>query len=301
MTAPATPSDKKRLRAQEAANILRRLDIDPSDPEAQRDRDAFLARGEEERETFGKMSKAFAAAPKGLRNRDLRYSFALLATLLVSGYLAYQPISVAVMADFRSDRTTGTYTLASGDVASLDASSALQDQTDGPARKVRLLRGAAYFDVETDQSVFVVVAGDVQATALGTAFEVSRLGGDVLVSVAKGRVEVKTDDQTLMLQSGEQVRISGSNGITTDVYAGDIADWRGDRMTMDSLTFGEVVSIVERRLPGKVVVLSRTLHREPMAGMIDLSSPENALKTLAITAGADLFQASRAFTILRSK
>ena len=63
MTDQDRDKDAKRQRAEDAAHILRRLDMDPDDPVALHDRDAFIARGPAEKATLEKMAQAFEAAP----------------------------------------------------------------------------------------------------------------------------------------------------------------------------------------------------------------------------------------------
>lgn len=290
--------DVKRKRAQEAANILRRLDYDPEDAQALDARDAYIARGAEEKATFEKMARAFAAAPKELRRRDRKYSFALVGALLASLYLAYEPARISLLADFATERATATIALASGDLTVLDAASALRDDSHDDVRAVDLLKGAGFFDVETSEQRFVVTAGDVRAEALGTEFEVARLGDDVLVTVAEGTVRVSHAGQDTLVDVGQQLRVSETGDTLRDIEAEAIADWRGDRLTMDGLSFGEVASLIGRRLPGATLVFNRSLAQEPMVGVLDLSSPENALEILAATGGAKVVHASGLIRVL---
>ncbi|MEM1372025.1 MAG: hypothetical protein AAGG72_07335, partial [Pseudomonadota bacterium] len=71
------PEDKERDRTREAVRIIRRLDEDPSDPAAQRDRDAYLARGALEKATYDRTLRAMGRAETSLRrDRNTRYVFA---------------------------------------------------------------------------------------------------------------------------------------------------------------------------------------------------------------------------------
>lgn len=298
MSTQSGQDDAKRRRAEEAARILRRLDDAPDDPEALEARDAFLARGAAEKATYQKMSKAFAAAPKGLRRRDRKYSFALVAAVLASSYFSYDPLRISLTADYATARETATVALSSGDLAVLNAASAVRDETDGDVRTVELLKGAGFFDVETDGQRFVVIADTVRAEALGTQFEVARLGDAVIVTVAEGTVRVSHDGGESVLEMGQRLRVLDDGGVLRSAQTASVADWRKGKLTMDGLSFGEVAELIGNRLPGATVVVGRQLAQEPVVGVLDLTSPENALQTLAATAGARVVQASGLVRVL---
>jgi transmembrane sensor len=64
-------------------------------------------------------------------------------------------------------------------------------------RRVRLMRGEAFFILTKDPKVpFVVEAGGATVRALGTAFNVRLSGGELEVLVAEGRVEVAPPKET---------------------------------------------------------------------------------------------------------
>ncbi|MEM6483297.1 MAG: FecR domain-containing protein [Pseudomonadota bacterium] len=288
----------KRKRAEEAAGILRRLDAEPDNRQAIQDRDAFVARGPEEKATYEKMARAFAAAPKGLRRRDRNYAAALLGAVLCSLYFAYEPLRISLLADITIAREPAKVALETGDVVALDASSAVRLDTGGDIRRVDLLKGTGFFDVDTSHRRFVVIAGDVRAEALGTEFEVARLGDDVVVTVAEGTVRVTHKGEEKVLQIGQQLRVSDSDGELRAIETDAIANWRDDRLTMDGMTFGEVAQIIGRRLPGATLVIGTGLAQEPVVGVLDLSSPEIALDTLALSGGARVLEARGFMTII---
>jgi transmembrane sensor len=64
-------------------------------------------------------------------------------------------------------------------------------------RAVEVLQGAAYFQVERDaRRPFVVRAGEVSVTAIGTAFSVNRETDSLSVTVTEGSVKVAHDSDT---------------------------------------------------------------------------------------------------------
>lgn len=304
MTTPDDTETSKSRRAEEAANILRRLDEDPADSLAMDEKRAFLARGEAERRTYALAERAFSAARTGLKARDrrqARYAFALLGAVLASAYLGWEPMSVALRADLRSGLTTEAAALKSGDQIILDASSAIADQSDAEIRSVNLLRGAAFFDVETDGRSFVVTTGDVAVEVIGTEFEVSRLGDDVRVSVSEGVVEVRQEGRAVTLTAGQQVVVSEDELTETSVDLEDVARWRHGELTLTGLTLAEAASEIDRRLSGRVVVLGAALRNTQVGGMLDLAVPENALQTLAATGNATVLRSTPLLTVIYAR
>lgn len=281
--------DRERL-TREAARLFMRLQDRPTDDAALRDRDAFLARGEAEREAYARAARAWTAVGRKQRpKRGGTIAVFLVLALSIAGYLSYDTVRVAFLADVQTASEPTQAELLSGDLVLLDAASAIADDTDGDVRQVRLLAGAAFFDVETDRQRFLVRAGPVTAEVEGTAFEVSRAGNAVLVAVAEGRVVVSGGAAVRMLSAGEFARVT-SDGV---VLAGavdveTVAGWRADRLVTDGMTVAEVAAIIDRRLPGRVVIIGDTLAQREVSGGLDLTNPMQALRTLAAARGARL-------------
>lgn len=290
----------KRRRAEQAAFIVRRLDENPDDRDAIKDRDAFLARGEAERRTYRNVERAFAGARQGLSQKSRRNYIAVFVFLLASAYFAWEPTRVFLLANHRTHFATENVVLASGDGATLDASSAISDSTDDDVRKVDLLKGAGFFTVNKNGRRFVVLAGEVTVEALGTEFEVSRLSDSVVVSVREGLVEVSRSGNAWRLHPGERVKLSFEGTRAFQVASSSVAGWRERQLLMDGMTLGEVASIVGRRLPGKVIVLGNELRSIELAGGLDLTKPLSALQTIAAASEASVYQITPYLTIVRA-
>ncbi len=85
-----------------------------------------------------------------------------------------------------------TITLADGSIVSINTNSLVEVSFSAAERRVDLLRGQAYFEVEEDVNrPFVVQAGDRRVVALGTAFDVRFDREDLVeVTLVEGRVKV---------------------------------------------------------------------------------------------------------------
>ena len=82
-------------------------------------------------------------------------------------------------------------TLPDGSSLILSAQTSLNVDFSGPQRQLTLAQGEAYFKVHHDKTrPFVVWAGDLSVTAVGTAFDVRRDQDRVVVTVEEGTVEI---------------------------------------------------------------------------------------------------------------
>lgn len=294
-----TSNDKAELY-REAALILVALNDDPEDRVALDARDAFIARGEPEREAWSKALRVFQA---GSRHRPPRKKLAIgiILALSLGGYAAYAPMRLHFLADWQTQTQPEEIMLASGDRVHLDASSAVADRTEGTVREVTLLEGAGFFDVETATAPFVVHAGPLTTTVLGTAFEVSHLDDTVQVAVFEGDVSVTFDDREWNLTAGDRVLWDGDVGVVADrVQPENIAIWRTDRFVTDGMTFAQVVDVIDRRTPTNVIVIGKDLAASQMAGALDLSEPEVALQVLSGARNAQVFSIPLVGTVIRS-
>lgn len=275
----------------EAAGILLRLSEDPEDTKAIAERDAFLARGPDQKKAYEKAARAWNAAGQK-RSGPSSSAIVVLAILFASVFIFANPWRVGWRADFSTAQATGTFVLQSGDTVVLDASSAIRDDTEMDVRAVTLLEGSAYFDVATDGRPFVINAQDVSIEVLGTAFEVAQFDQAIQISVTEGLVDVRAPagswqlaaEQNLYLTAEGEARLTQ---VTTDA----VALWREDFLVTDGLTFAQVVDLLDRRMRGTVIVTSRELATGEMTGGLDLSEPERALRTLVAARGARLISA----------
>ncbi|MEM1079354.1 MAG: FecR domain-containing protein [Pseudomonadota bacterium] len=285
----------------EATAIFLRLRDAPEDTDLQAERDRFLARGPEARAAYAKMLRAWQITEtRPGPNRNIVPVLLVAMGLTAGGVVAYDPLRIALTADLATGVTTRTAALASGDRVVLDAESALIDDTDEGARAVTVMRGAAFFDVETTGRPFVVTAGALRVDVTGTAFEVGYLGNGGQVTVTEGSVEVTLRDQAWRLSPGDQFRWFGdAQPEVAQVTVETSVSWRRDQLVADVMPLSEIAEILGRRLPGSVIVLGSDLGREPIVGTFDLGDPTGSLALLVELTGATALRIPGIGTILR--
>ncbi|MEM6659306.1 MAG: FecR domain-containing protein [Pseudomonadota bacterium] len=296
------PNPDRLHLAEQAADIFTRLQEHPDDPELIRERDAFLARGEAERQVYSFVLKAWKGT--AVKRRGPRIgTVAVIACMLVSAFLLARPAQIYLTADHLTQRQDREVVLLSGDISEMDASTALVDRTDERTRRVELLKGAAYFDVETAGGrPFEVIVGDLRVQVVGTAFETASFNGITSIAVSEGIVEVTEGENTWVLNAGQQLQWSKETGaVSSDIATGEIASWRDGRLVTKGMKFAQVAEAIERRLPGHVVIIGDDLANSLVAGSVDLSEPDVALRTLATAKDARVVSVSALITVVVAK
>lgn len=246
----------------------------------------------EEAETL----KGYLDAIDGVRKRRRRLNAGIATTgvllALVVGlnvWLQHPYMIQDLSADFVTERAERRMiVLADGSSVLLDAGSALAQQMDGTVRRVRLLRGAAYFDVKTSPVPFIVDAGHGETLVTGTAFSVEVLESDVAVTLARGHVAVSSgrDTKPAILAPGESVRYNNTGlGDVTQVPVEEVLSWRDGRLIFDGARLGDVVQQIGRYRSGRIVIIGSTLADHRVSGNLPLDDPDSALASLRATVG----------------
>ncbi|MEO0959982.1 MAG: FecR domain-containing protein [Pseudomonadota bacterium] len=285
----------------EAVEIFLALRSTPSDPSLLHDREAFLARGREERAIYEEVARAWQTAAVAGRRRRPKRRYAALAIVGVLAAAAYAgpDLYLDLSSDYRSEGAPARVELASGDLMHLDAGSAVEDDSDASARRIGLLRGAAFFDVAEDGRPFVVEAGDVTVSVLGTSFEVARAGDATVIGVTEGSVSVELNGETQTIGPGQRILATPSDGLVrSQIDPTAVASWREDRLIADGRSLRSLAAIVERRLSGPVVLLGEDFGHTRITGGFDLKEPVTALRAMAAATGARVVAMPPAMTLI---
>lgn len=192
-----------------------------------------------------------------------------------------------IAADARTDRgEVRTMKLSDGSIASLDAASALEIRIDANERRVRLLHGAAWFQVAHEARPFLVEVAGAQVRDIGTAFEVDKLSEGGSVAVSQGTVELTTaNGPALRLDVGQAARFKFGGEARRNVPPPSVAAWREGRLQFVDAAVEDVLSDLERHGAGTIVWLPQRVAARRISGSIALSDPTRALD--AVLARAD--------------
>ncbi|AJE45813.1 FecR family protein [Celeribacter indicus] len=209
-----------------------------------------------------------------------------LAAVLMLALLFGPELTMRLRADYMTRPGEIQHlTLSDGSRVTLAAGSAVALEFSGARRGVTLLEGTAFFEVAHDPArPFVVSTRTLEARAIGTAFEVDRMGASASVSVTEGSVGLDGLSGTgakAVLQAGDWQRLEADG--TLSQGSGDpatFAEWREGKLFVEDRPALEVAERLQREAGGTVILIGGARDRR-VTGYFDLSSPEEALRTFA--------------------
>lgn len=202
----------------------------------------------------------------------------------------------ALLLHMRADHVTGTaeqreLDLPDGSRVTLAPASAIAIVDDRRGRHVRLLSGEAFFQVQPDSArPFRVTARDVEATVLGTSFDVRLGNDDVAVSVEEGIVAVTATgasaESGAKLVAGQFVRVSPVGTTRGSEPPELIAAWRRGQLYAHETRLGDAIDQLRRSFNGTIVLTDGDLAERRVTGAYNLADPEDALRGMARVHGA---------------
>lgn len=179
--------------------------------------------------------------------------------------------------------------LSDGSELTLNTNTAVNIVFSDSKRVVELVSGEIYIDVFPDPGrPFVVQAGDMQVTALGTEFIVRR-DGDTQPTVAVTEHSVKVEsisnhNTQAVLQEGQQVTLLEKRNLLTKAKAINIKkvqSWKNGKLVFSNEPLKTVVAELNRYTTSKIVLTDQRLERLRVTGVLDLEDPVASLRNLA--------------------
>ncbi|MBI1182017.1 MAG: DUF4974 domain-containing protein [Alphaproteobacteria bacterium] len=178
--------------------------------------------------------------------------------------------------------------LADGSTVTLDAATDLTVRYSDDRRQVHLKHGSALFDVQHDPArPFAVAGGGRQVTVLGTKFEVSRIGSEFSVAVARGKVAVRSTragEANLILAKGEEATYGADEGgpVRDTVDPEMVGSWRHGQLVFDHASLGRVVDRLNRYYAGvKISIADKRTAALPFTGVLKVGDVHATVSDLA--------------------
>jgi len=160
--------------------------------------------------------------------------------------------------------------LADGSVIRLDTASRVRVRYDGRQRLVELEAGRALFDVAHDETrPFIVRSGETDVRAVGTVFDVRRIGDAVTVSMVEGVVEVtdQREEGPQRVRAGQQLRVSAAAHRLRAIDAAAETGWVENRLVFRELALGQAVAEVNRYLKAPIILGDGVAAATPVSGV----------------------------------
>ncbi len=171
------------------------------------------------------------------------------------------------------------------------------------------LEGQAFFDVRPDSlRPFLVHAGKVNVTVLGTAFNIkaNTVDDNVTVTVKRGKVRVSDPVKTLGTITPRQQVVYNKESqqvtqwsVDSDAYL----DWRNDDCFCDNLTMTDVTAILEERFGVSISVDEKVAGADRFTATFSrFENLDQALKSICEFNGATYkYDRQKALVIIKRK
>lgn len=181
-------------------------------------------------------------------------------------------------------------TLTDGSRVTLGGRSSLRIRMSRDRREVEVMGGDAYFEVAHDpMRPFIVRNGGMDATAVGTAFEVNHGAHILQVSVTEGRVRAVASADTVVLGRGERAQLASDGSLLVGRFDPDtVGRWREQRAVFRDAPLAQVVETLNRYHPSGVVLADPSLADLPVSAVFGFDQMEVALNAMAGSQGLDI-------------
>jgi len=214
----------------------------------------------------------------------------VLAGAAMAAYLVLKPKPEATIAatdpSVQPIQENNLIALPDGSTVLVSAGSRLRYPSDFSKREKRevFLEGKALFTVEQQaRQPFVVHAGGLQTTVLGTTFEVAApQDGDVTVTVFKGKVRVDREATPLgELSANQQIVYNADDGQSRQQPASQPAAWQQGDLLFDDVTLQQAAILLEDRFGYRISIPDETLRSQRFSTTFGSNEPlEQALKSI---------------------
>lgn len=188
---------------------------------------------------------------------------------------------------------TGSSVLPDGSRVELGADSRITTRYTAKQRSISVDFGEAYFLVAKDPArPFLVDAGDMKVTAVGTAFNVRRNNDRVVIAVSEGTVQLdnnsESTDNTAQskgatpLVAGQQAIYSSDSRTMTiaQIKAADVASWRSGVLKYMHEPLGSVAQDLSRYHNKRIIISDARLSAMPFTGTVFSTRIDDALNAL---------------------
>ncbi|TRZ55820.1 MAG: hypothetical protein D4S02_17050 [Rhodocyclaceae bacterium] len=184
-----------------------------------------------------------------------------------------------------------TIALADGTITRLAGDTRIEIEYSGKERKVTLVRGEAFFEVSKDaHRPFIVLAGSVEAKALGTKFDVNKLAQTVIVTVEEGQVQVAGNrkeasgavrKQSTIIGLGERVSYSDKGLSPVEkIDLNHAMAWKHGTLVLRNRPLAEVLEEINRFSSKRILFRPDEIAGLRVSGTVNLSQTDDWLQGL---------------------
>jgi transmembrane sensor len=216
--------------------------------------------------------------------RECIWAIAALATAALALCLIFDDLWIWWRADFRTGvAELRTVTLPDGSRAHLNAATALALDYSGDKRRLALLEGEAWFEVEKDpRRPFTVLAAGGTITARGTAFDVALDRARTEVTATENSVEVAAEGSTVVVVAGRQTAYGPSLPALApyEVDPDSVTSWRRGKLIFMDKPLSEVMAALGRFYHGVILIAGSELRDRRVTGVFRVDQPRDAIRAI---------------------
>lgn len=215
-------------------------------------------------------------------------------------------INPATIQNWQADIVTGkeivsTVPLPDGSVAQLGADTAIALDFQEGRRRVHLLRGEAFFEVQhSEGGTFTVIAKEDEVRDIGTKFNIDLNAERMDVTVSEGAVEVvgSSDGAPVLVSEGNGAAIVDGKVQNVQPADTDLAlSWLSGRLVVQGASVEKVVRTLQRHSKSHIVVRGHLAGRR-ISGTFPLNDVPASLETIASTVDGSIMQVTPLMIVL---
>jgi len=321
-------SDQRTRADEEAFRVWLAQDPDHADAYADCaalwDDVALAIETEEEAHEILRPLREPAAPPRKLNRRTVLFGGIGAAAAAAASFFVSPLIAHGEQAFQTKPGEQRRIRLADGSGVLLNTDSKLRVKLDAGERRLFLEQGQAFFQVAKDEArPFRVFAGQDEIRAIGTAFEIRRVGDTVLVTLEEGQVAIYRANATevpalssgtrstassalstpaAILNPGNQVELAPSKPVEirqADLHK--VQAWRYGRMILDSAPLGETVADLNRYGGVQILLADPKLATLRISGVFHTGRPDDFVEAITSAFPVQIAQQDENTIILRAR
>jgi transmembrane sensor len=236
---------------------------------------------------------------------SLRWTVLALVCFILVGIVAeHLDVTTRWQSDYRTVAgERRTVELPDRSIATLNTQSAIALFFDEGVRRVRLLKGEVFFNVQQDAvRPFIVDGTATTVRAVGTAFVVRAEPNREHITVLEGTVEVDSKGQAVSpvaVTAGSQTLMEdGRMGRPYPVNVAAVSAWLKGQLIVDGVPFARVLEELQRYHPGTIVLLNQRVGETKVTGTYNVDDPAAALELLVKTVPLSMVSLANRFVLL---
>ncbi len=201
-----------------------------------------------------------------------------------------------------------TQSLPDGSLLAVNVASSVSYRFNDNSRIVKVTDGEAAFAVKADAArPFIVLTGDYEIRAVGTAFNVRERGGEIEVAVSEGEVAIcsAAGDVLSRLTTGQLLRFPAENtGIDFDaitpqaVAPAQVSEWRMRVVTYENATVRDVIADFNRYFSQKLHVEEEALLDRRVTVRLQVEERDAAVQLLAALLDLEVSRTAQGETLV---